>query len=112
MTSVDSGMWPVVAARAVSITLMGTASIVTLRRVRLKRAAVSPALIAGVLDTVANITMLTAIRIGPLALAAVLGSLYPVVVVLLASVFLGERLARTQRVGVAIALVAVILTAI
>ena len=41
---------------------------------------------------------------GLLALVAVLGSLYPVVTVLLAHVLLGERLTRPQQVGIGVAL--------
>jgi len=67
---------------------------------------------AGALDTAANVTMLAAIRIGPLAVASVLGSLYPVATILLARAVLGERLRGIQRAGVALALVAVLLTAI
>ena len=66
---------------------------------------------AGVLDATANVTMLTAIRIGPLAVASILGSLYPVVTVLLARAVLGERLRGAQRAGVALALTAVVLAA-
>jgi len=56
--------------------------------------------------------MLTAIRIGPLAVASVLGSLYPVVTILLARVVLKERLRPVQRAGVVLALAAVMLTAV
>jgi drug/metabolite transporter (DMT)-like permease len=55
--------------------------------------------------------MLSAIRLGPLAVASVLGSLYPVATVLLARAILGEHLRGLQRVGVGLALAAVILAA-
>jgi drug/metabolite transporter (DMT)-like permease len=51
-----------------------------------------------------------AIRMGPLAIAAVIGALYPAVTVLLARFVLRERLHGWQLVGIAMALVAVILT--
>jgi drug/metabolite transporter (DMT)-like permease len=70
-----------------------------------------PALGAGVLDAVANVTMLSAIRIGPLAVASVIGSLYPVATILLARFVLKERLHWAQRFGVALALVAVLMAA-
>ncbi len=45
---------------------------------------------------------------GLLSLVAVLGSLYPVVTVLLAHVLLHERLTRKQKAGIAIALAGVV----
>jgi drug/metabolite transporter (DMT)-like permease len=56
--------------------------------------------------------MITAIRIGPLAVASVLGSLYPVVTILLARFVLGERLRGLQRLGIALAMAAVLLAAL
>jgi drug/metabolite transporter (DMT)-like permease len=47
-----------------------------------------------------------ATRLGDLGISAVLVSLYPVVVVLLARVVLGERLTRTQLLSAALALTA------
>ena len=70
------------------------------------------AVLAGVLDATANVAILSAIRIGPLAVAAVVGGLYPVATILLARVVLTERLKRHQMVGVALALIAVVLTAL
>jgi drug/metabolite transporter (DMT)-like permease len=62
----------------------------------------------GLADVTANV--LFAFAAGQhalLALVSVLGSLYPIVTVLLAHVLLGERLTRTQQAGVAVALAGV-----
>jgi len=61
----------------------------------------------GVADVSANALFAYASGHGLLALVSVLGSLYPVVTLLLAHVLLGERLTRPQQVGVAVALAGV-----
>lgn len=61
----------------------------------------------GLADVSANALFAFASGHGLLALVSVLGSLYPVVTVLLAHVLLGERLTRTQQAGVAVALAGV-----
>jgi drug/metabolite transporter (DMT)-like permease len=109
-TATASGLIPVLVARVVSIAVAFTLAI-RAGGFPVDRAALMPTLGAGVTDALANVTMLTAIRLGPLALASVLGSFFPVVVVLLARVFLKERLRPWQRVGVVVALVAVVLAA-
>jgi drug/metabolite transporter (DMT)-like permease len=53
-----------------------------------------------VLDNLANLLFVLAAARGLLSLVSVLGSLYPVVTVVLARVVLDERLARWQLVGV------------
>ncbi len=111
-TAAESGLTPVLAARAVSILVAVTLALRLGRGFPVDRTALAPTLGAGLTDVLANITMLTAIRLGPLAIASVLGSLFPVVVVTLARVFLGERLHVWQKVGVAIAVVAVLLSAL
>ena len=65
----------------------------------------------GVLDMTANVLFLLANREGLLALVAVITSLYPASTIALAQLFLGERLARHQVVGLALAGVAVVLIA-
>jgi drug/metabolite transporter (DMT)-like permease len=107
-----SGLVPLVAARAVSASMLMVVAFARHRRVSVTASARPSALSAGALDAAANITMLAAIRIGPLAVASVLGSLYPVVTILLARFVLQERMRWAQRAGVALALVAVVLTAI
>jgi drug/metabolite transporter (DMT)-like permease len=58
----------------------------------------------GVLDVSANLLYGVATTSGVLSLVSVLGSVYPVVTVLLAWQFLGERLTAIQYAGVALAL--------
>jgi hypothetical protein len=61
------------------------------------------------LDTAANVLFLLATRLGSLGVSAVVVSLYPVVVVLLARVVLRERLTGMQLTSVGLALGASVL---
>ncbi|HET6352447.1 MAG TPA: EamA family transporter [Coriobacteriia bacterium] len=108
----DSGFWPLLAARITSFAMLGTVTLARRRTLALDAGARSKALASGVLEASANVTMLWSIRLGPLAVASVLGSLYPVMTLLLARVVLKEKLHGLQRAGVGLALVAVILTAL
>ena len=65
----------------------------------------------GLADNGANVLFAIAAREGLLTLVSVLGSLYPVSTVLLARVFLHERLARVQAAGVVAAFAGVVLIA-
>jgi drug/metabolite transporter (DMT)-like permease len=111
-TTAESGFWPLAAARVTSVTLLLTAVLVTRTGGTLPREARSPALFAGVLDASANVSLVLALRLGPVAVASVLGALYPVATVLLARLVLHEHIRGWQRVGVALALVAVVLAAV
>lgn len=71
------------------------------------RASLAAVAAVGAADVSANALFAFASGHGLLAIVSVLGSLYPVVTVLLAHVLLGERLTRPQQVGVGIALVGV-----
>ncbi|WP_214368153.1 EamA family transporter [Pseudonocardia sp. H11422] len=109
-TPADSGLWPLLAGRVVSTTLL---SIVVATRWRRGEPVAGWGLMAlsGVLDTVANVLFLLATRSGPLSVSAVLVSLYPVVVVLLARTVLRERLTGLQLTSVVLALTAGMLLA-
>ncbi len=65
-------------------------------------------LFVGVADLGANILFVSASTRGMVSIAAVLGSLYPVMTILLARAFLNERLRWVQNVGVALALLGVV----
>lgn len=104
-------LWPLIAARTASVTLLG---LVALLRGELRRPPTSswPLIaLAGVLDTGANALYVLAARTGRLDVAAVLGSLYPGGTVLLAWLILRERLSRWQMIGAAAIVVATILIA-
>ena len=107
-------LWTLGAARLTSVLLLGLA--VTLRRRPVlpaaARAAALPALfVIGMLDLGGNLCYAIASRHGELAIVGVVASLYPVATVLLARAVLGERVQRAQEVGIAAAIVGVLLLA-
>lgn len=101
--------WPLVAGRASASVVLW--ALVLLRRapVALDRSARAPMLGATITDVGGNILYLLAVQRGPLSLIATLVTLAPATTVLLAQTVLHERLSRRQQVGVALALVAVVL---
>lgn len=107
-TPADSGMWPLVGARVASVL-----AVLLLLRLVSKPVHPGPALpfilAGGVLDMLANVLFLLATRGGLLSISALLSSLYPVIVVLLARQVLKERLHRVQSAGVIGALIAMAL---
>jgi drug/metabolite transporter (DMT)-like permease len=94
-------------ARIGSLAVLGALTLSMRASVRLPKAAVASVAAVGILDVTANALFAFASTHGLLALVAVLGSLYPVMTVLLAHVLLGERLSRAQKGGVAMALAGV-----
>ena len=102
----DAGLWPLVAGRVVSVTLLVTLLAWTHRMPRGRPVGLGLMVACGVLDTAANVLFLLATRTGSLSVSGVLVSLYPVVVVLLARVVLRERLSGLQLTGVGLALTA------
>jgi drug/metabolite transporter (DMT)-like permease len=94
-------------ARVASLGLLIAVAGVRRSTLRVPRSAIGAVVAVGVADVGANGLFAYATAHGLLALVAVLGSLYPVVTVLLAHVLLGERLTRAQQAGIAIALAGV-----
>jgi drug/metabolite transporter (DMT)-like permease len=115
-TSDDAGVWPLIVGRSVSVPLFGVLAVTRRRSVSrdgatswLEWGAARTAIGCGIVDMTANALYLIATRYGPLSLVATLASLYPASTVLLARFTLGERLSGSQALGVACALVAVVL---
>ena len=108
-TSQASGLWPLVAARVVSVPLLLAIVVSTSAKVGPDRRLLRFARVAGVLDNLANLTYLYAVRGGLLSLVAVISSLYPASTVALAYVVDGERVSATQRLGMVLAAAALVL---
>ncbi len=109
-TAAGAGLWPLIAARAGSLTLLWIVPAVWARgRVRAARGTVAMAAtvgVSGILDMAANIAYLAAAHRGLLTVTGVVVSLYPIVVVLLARIVLREQLSRRHQVAAAAALTA------
>ena len=93
-----------VGARVGSLAVLVGVAAVLRAPVSIARSSIAAVAAVGLADVSANALFAVASTHGLLALVSVLGSLYPVVTVLLAHVLLGERLTRAQRAGVALAL--------
>ncbi len=107
MTEGDAGLWPLVPARLVSLPTLVAVNGLRGGSWRIDRPARRLALWGGAIEGIASVILLIAVQRGPLAVAGVLGSLYPVSTVFLAWLVVGERLSRLQWIGVSVALAAV-----
>jgi drug/metabolite transporter (DMT)-like permease len=106
-TTTEAGVWPLVAARAVSVSLFGAMAVLASQSLRLSGGTLRIVVAGGSLDMIANLLYMIATRSGPLSVVVTLASLYPASTVLLARVVLHERLSWRQWVGVACAMIAV-----
>ena len=102
-----AGMWPLLVARTVSVTIFGVMAIAGGRSIRMPARVTALVIVAGVMDMLANALYLLATREGPLSIVVTLSSLYPASTVVLARIVLGERLRPWQVTGVGCALAAV-----
>jgi drug/metabolite transporter (DMT)-like permease len=112
----SSTLMTLVTMRVTSVSVLAVALLVALRRrsrptLSLDRRDQALVVLIGVADVAANLTFGLASTRGLVSVVAVLGSLYPVVTVLLARVLHGERLGTAQTAGVAGALGGVALIA-
>jgi drug/metabolite transporter (DMT)-like permease len=105
-----AGLWPVTLERIAAATVLILLALALTRGPIEGVRRVLPYVIAiGALELAATVPLLLALQRGPVAIASVLASLYPVTTVLLAGFVLRERLSRLQYAGVVCALVAVAL---
>jgi drug/metabolite transporter (DMT)-like permease len=102
-----AGLWPLVAARAASLSGCLLASLIARHPLRLERPARWPAMGAGLADMGANILFLLASQCGLLSLVAIVTSLFPAPTVLLARIFLRQRIPPVRFAGFVLALAGV-----
>jgi drug/metabolite transporter (DMT)-like permease len=104
--------WPLVILKLSAIAVLVAVIVAGRRPWRVSpRALFLPTAAVGVGDMAGNGFYVLATQAGRLDVAAVLSSLYPVVTVVLAIVFLREQVGRSQAVGIATAAIAVALIA-
>ena len=111
-TAHDSGLWPLLSARAASLPVVA----VVVGATRPVRAGLRPViwlvLASGVLDMAANMFYLEASHRGLLSIVAVISSMYPVSTVCLAFGLDHERVSKTQAAGLALAATALALVSL
>ncbi len=105
-TSQDSGLWPLAAARVVTIPIaLGVAGITASASLP-PRSVLRQVAFVGLADIGANITVLLALQTGSLGITTVLASLYPAFTVIAAILILHEKPTAWQRIGIVIAITA------
>ena len=104
--------WAVVVARTSSTVLALCAVLVVSAPVRPPRSLLPALAAVGLFDTTANALVAVATTYGSAGIVAVLSALYPLTTIVLARVFLAERLDRHRRVGGVLALAGAALVAI
>lgn len=107
--TLNSFFWPLVAARLAGVLAFGLYALLARQPAMPPRDLWGLCILNGMIDIGGNAFYVLAARIGRIDVAAVLGALYPASTVLLAWIFLKERITWLQAVGVLLAFVAIIL---
>jgi len=107
--TVHAFYWPLVAARCAGIAAFGLYALLARQPALPPRELWGFCLINGILDIGGNAFYVLAAKTGRIDVAAVLGALYPASTVVLAWIFLKERLTWLQVFGVLLAFAAIVL---
>jgi drug/metabolite transporter (DMT)-like permease len=105
-TSSTAGLWPLAAARLVTVPIAFGVSAITASAAAPPRSVFLKVAFVGLADVGANIAVLLALQTGSIAITTVLSSLYPAFTVLAAVFILHEKPTLQQKVGIAIAVAA------
>lgn len=107
----DALIWPLVAARVTSITILSLVNIVQRRRESISGKQLGIIAATGIFETGGGVFFALATHVGRLDVSTILSSLYPAVTVVLAWAVLKERFKRQQWAGIFLTLVALVLIA-
>lgn len=105
-TSQESGLWPLAAARLVTVPIAFGIAAITATAAIPRRPEFAKVAFVGAADVGANIAVLLAIQTGSIGVTTVLASLYPAFTVLAAIVVLHEKPTLQQSIGIVVAVVA------
>jgi drug/metabolite transporter (DMT)-like permease len=92
-------LWALLFNRMTSTTMLGMALLLARPSLRMSSNDVRALVLIGLLDVSANGLFAAGTTLGLVSVVAVLGSLYPLTTIVLARIFLGERLRPSQRTG-------------
>jgi drug/metabolite transporter (DMT)-like permease len=107
--TLNAFFWPLVAARFAGFVAFGIYALITRQPAMPPRDVWGLCLINGVIDIGGNAFYVLAAQTGRIDVAAVLGALYPASTVLLAWIFLKEKITWVQTFGVFLAFAAIVL---
>ena len=104
--------WPLVAGRLAACAVMAVIAVATRKPFLPSPFPFGLLVLAGILDVLGNLFFLLAMQLGRMDVTAVLGSLYPAVTAILAWLLTKEHMARLQVLGVAMAVLAIVMITI
>lgn len=110
--TLNAFFWPLVMARFAGFTGFGLYALITRQPAMPPRDVWGFCLINGVIDIGGNAFYILSAHAGRIDVAAVLGALYPASTVLLAWIFLKEKISLVQTLGVFLAFLAIVLFAV
>jgi drug/metabolite transporter (DMT)-like permease len=107
--TLNAFFWPLTAARFAGFLALGLLAIVTRQPAMPPRETWTLCIINGLIDIAGNAFYVLSAQTGRVDVAAVLGALYPASTVLLAWIFLKERITFVQGTGLVLAFIAIVL---
>ncbi|MBK9924074.1 MAG: DMT family transporter [Anaerolineales bacterium] len=107
--TINAFFWPLTAARLAGCIALGLFALITRQPAMPPRETWTFCILNGVIDIMGNAFYVLATHTGRIDVAAVLGALYPASTVLLAWIFLKEKISVVQGMGIVLAFIAIVL---